>query len=386
MSNENIKKNRKNKETKISKIKNYLQILILISLLFYSIIFYSNYFKSDIISSFTGKNFNFLGNEIKFNLNENISGFNVYFCPQDNCYNVFLKNFQSAKSLIDCAFFDLNLQNLSEVLRTESLKKVNVSIMIDDFYKNNKNLKLFKNSTIFLMNDENRKTKYDNFMHDKFCIIDNKTVITGSANPTFRGFYKNNNNILEISSKLLAKDYLNEFNQMEKGNFGYNKKNILEYENLSLNLNNNKYKIFVYFCPENNCIKHILFFLNKAKSSVYFASFILTDKQITDKLINLSKNGIIIKGIVEKRNFLSKYSTVDYLLKNNISVFRDGNKYTMHNKYFIIDNKYVITGSMNPTISGARYNDENIIIIRNKNITTKFLNNFFILLNQSYRT
>ena len=48
----------------------------------------------------------------------------------------------------------------------------------------------------------------------------------------------------------------------------------------------------------------------------------------------------------------------------------------MHHKVFIIDNETVITGSMNPTGNGDKYNDENILIIRNKEITGRFLQEF----------
>jgi phosphatidylserine/phosphatidylglycerophosphate/cardiolipin synthase-like enzyme len=35
----------------------------------------------------------------------------------------------------------------------------------------------------------------------------------------------------------------------------------------------------------------------------------------------------------------------------------------MHHKFFVVDELYLITGSMNPSASGTNGNDENLIII-----------------------
>ena len=59
-----------------------------------------------------------------------------------------------------------------------------------------------------------------------------------------------------------------------------------------------------------------------------------------------------------------------------MSVKKDTNKYKMHHKVFIIDNETVVTGSFNPTASAENKNDENIIIIKDKNIAGSFLKEF----------
>ena len=50
-------------------------------------------------------------------------------------------------------------------------------------------------------------------------------------------------------------------------------------------------------------------------------------------------------------------------------------------KVFIIDNRTVITGSMNPTGSGDYKNDENILITRDKEVAEKYVGEFFRLFN-----
>ena len=85
---------------------------------------------------------------------------------------------------------------------------------------------------------------------------------------------------------------------------------------------------------------------------------------------------IEIKGIFETLGTGSKNTQYQRLKDFGIDVKKDKNKKTMHHKVFIIDNKTVITGSMNPTGSGNYRNDENLVIIHNKEIADKFLEEF----------
>jgi len=48
----------------------------------------------------------------------------------------------------------------------------------------------------------------------------------------------------------------------------------------------------------------------------------------------------------------------------------------MHNKFSTIDNQTVITGSFNPTENAAKNNDENILIIHDRTIAGRYLDEF----------
>jgi len=54
----------------------------------------------------------------------------------------------------------------------------------------------------------------------------------------------------------------------------------------------------------------------------------------------------------------------------------------MHHKVFIIDNETVATGSYNPTESGNSRNDENLLIIHDKEIASAYLEEFQRIFNQ----
>jgi phosphatidylserine/phosphatidylglycerophosphate/cardiolipin synthase-like enzyme len=48
----------------------------------------------------------------------------------------------------------------------------------------------------------------------------------------------------------------------------------------------------------------------------------------------------------------------------------------MHNKIFIIDRETVITGSYNPTANGNERNNENVVILHNRQIAKKYLEEY----------
>lgn len=284
---------------------------------------------------------------------ENSSEIKVYFCPKNNCEFIFIKAIENSTE-IKCALHDLNLKNL-----TNTLKQKNAKIILDDNYMiNYSNVKYDTSSQI---------------THNKFCIFNN-TIITGSMNPTERGAYKNNNNILIIKSKYLSKNYEDEFNELWNNKFGKGKK--VKYPKI---LFNNK-SIENYFCPEDNCKDHVIKALNNANSSIYFLTFSFTDKDIANLLIKKSKF-IEIKGVMEKKRINMQYNNYKFLKENKINVIPDKNSYTMHHKIFIIDNNTVITGSYNPTKSANEKNDENILIIHDKKIAEKYVKEFKSLFN-----
>ena len=65
-----------------------------------------------------------------------------------------------------------------------------------------------------------RKDTSSQLSHNKFCVIDDRIITTGSMNPTDNGADKNNNNLLVIYSKYLSLNYEDEFKELWNGSFG----------------------------------------------------------------------------------------------------------------------------------------------------------------------
>lgn len=294
--------------------------------------------------------------EIKTTPYEDTNNMNIYFCQVDNCSSNLEKFLNESKEYIHCGLYDIDLENIKNILVKKS-KNIDVKVVID-----NANFKDLNYS--FVKEDNNNQ-----LMHNKFCIIDDKYVWTGSFNPTQRGAFKNDNNVIKIESQILAKNYEDEFKELWQGNYGKGNK----VKNPELNYSNTI--IENYFCPEDGCEYETIKEIKNAKESIKFMTFSFTSQPIAEELYLKSLENIKVKGIMEKSQN-SKYSVYKYLTEKSLNVSWDKNKYNMHHKVFIIDNKTVITGSYNPTKNGNTNNDENILIIHNKDIANKYLEEY----------
>lgn len=278
----------------------------------------------------------------------------VYFCPRENCTAV-LMNYFSNSNKIKCAMYDLNVPELLDILKNKNA----IMVMDDDGAAKELNPII--------------DSKYSQ-MHNKFCVLDNQTVITGSFNPTVKGSTENNNNIVVIHSKNIASVYNDEFEELYSKTFSGGEKT----ENNLFYVNNDR--IEVYFCPEDWCANEVLYTLDEAKRSIYFMTYSFTHDQIGDMLIKKKNQGLDIRGIMEKSQS-SQYSEFKKLNESGINVIWDKNKGLMHNKVFVIDNSIVITGSFNPTLNGDTSNDENLVIIYNPEVAGKYLDELNLLWN-----
>lgn len=279
----------------------------------------------------------------------------VYFCPRDSCKDILIAYLNSSEK-ISCALYDLNIQEAGDILKSK-----NARVLMED-----------KNSRKTALNSVD-DSKYS-VMHNKFCILDNETVLTGSMNPTIRDTTMNNNNLLIIYSKKIAKTFNDEFEELYSGTSSGGKRTI---DNVFY-VNNDK--ISVYFCPEDWCANKILYRLDEAEESIYFMAFSFTHSKIADMLIKKQKQGLIVKGIMEKSQ-AGERSVFEKLNMSNTDVIKDKNNANMHHKVFIIDRSAVITGSMNPTINGDANNDENLLIIESKWLAEKYIEEFNLLRN-----
>jgi len=216
-------------------------------------------------------------------------------------------------------------------------------------------------------------------MHNKFAVIDNISVFTGSFNTTDNCTFKNNNNAVIIHSPELASIYNSEFYEMfDSGIFGNRKeegafsrlmkKYYVKLDDININ---------VYFAPEDNIEKIINGRIEKAEKSIKFMQFSFTSDAVGEMMIKKFKQGISVEGVFEKKGSDSEYSEYTKMKIEGIPVRVDKNKYTMHHKVIIIDDCRVITGSFNISKNANSKNDENIIIIDSREAASKYIEEFY---------
>lgn len=217
-------------------------------------------------------------------------------------------------------------------------------------------------------------------MHNKFFIIDNQYVWTGSTNVSSGCMTYNSNVSVAVKSKELAKLYTEEFNQMYfNGKFHQNKLPIKNNENISIN---NETKISVYFSPKNKVFYNaIIPLINKSKSSIDIPMFFLTHKATIQALLDAHSRGVKIRVILDAVGAKSAYSKHNVLREAGIPVKIENWGGKMHMKSMIIDNEIIVVGSTNWTSTAAYTNDENLLVIYNKNLANVFGKEFERLYN-----
>lgn len=294
----------------------------------------------------------------------------VYFCPEDNCVFKLINLIDSSKKSIECAIYDISLDSITNKLIEKHNEGVEVTIVSD--YERSKSrysdIGILKYSKIPVITN----TSDNPYMHNKFCVFDEKIVWVGSMNFTLNGNYKNNNNVLVFEDKEIAKEYSKKMDSFFKGEFSPEIKKEVDVKSFG-NIEN-------YFCPEDNCSYHLLRFLDDANYSLDCMLFSFT---LEDAFNIINEKDIEKRFILEARN-VSQYSQYENLVKNNIPVILDKNPNSMHHKFCIIDEYIVMTGSMNISKNGTTRNDESLIFVYNEELAkeyTDYFNNYWDLWN-----
>jgi phosphatidylserine/phosphatidylglycerophosphate/cardiolipin synthase-like enzyme len=210
-------------------------------------------------------------------------------------------------------------------------------------------------------------------------IIDDKTVFTGSMNFSNTGLSDfNANTVIIIHSDKIANLYTKEFEQMLSGKF-HNQKSSLRLQN---QFDISGTKISVYFSPYDKASKHIIPLINGAKHYIYMPTFLITHTKIADALINAKRRGVDVKILMNAANTNTTHSKHEALRKAGVQLKTETFAGKMHSKTIIIDDKYIIAGSMNFSNSGENKNDENCLIIENEKLAKNYKQFFMYLWNK----
>jgi len=215
-------------------------------------------------------------------------------------------------------------------------------------------------------------------MHDKFFIIDNKKIWTGSTNISDSGSGGYNANVAcVVDNKEIASWYTTEFEQMyEKGKF-HSEKDKSNGEN-GLNIKTDKFtEVSGFFSPQDEAMdKGVINLIKEAKNNINISVFYITHKDVAGELIKAYNRGVKIHIIIDATSAENGYTKHEILRAAGIPVKVENWGGKMHMKAASIDDTYIIVGSMNWTSAGDKANDENTLIIKNKKLAKEY-NEFF---------
>lgn len=129
--------------------------------------------------------------------------------------------------------------------------------------------------------------------------------------------------------------------------------------------------------PSAQCGNFIVNHINQSKQSIRIQAYGFTSEKIIKALIEAKNRGVNIEIILDRSNFQKKkLDTIKLLHKHGIPVYQDNTKGIAHNKVMIIDNKKVITGSFNFTKNADYNNVENVVVLDDVNVASKYTKNW----------
>ena len=285
-----------------------------------------------------------------------------------------IDNIDAAGSSIHIAAFETDLSPIAGALVRAHNRGVDVRWITDDENgigqdgeQGHGQFALMSRSGIPIHDDDRSA-----FMHNKFVVIDNHIVWTGSMNLTTNDFFENNNNIVVVESPELAAVFEAEFAEMWAGQFGPTSPSQPGQDVFD----RNQRPFIVRFAPEDDPLSALVQLAGLADHSIHFMAFSFTHDELGAAMREQVGAGVAVRGIFETFGSESIYSEMGPLYCAGASVRQDANPGMLHHKVMIIDENVVVTGSLNFSDNAAERNDENILILADAGIARLYMEEF----------
>jgi len=285
-----------------------------------------------------------------------------------------IQHIDDAKKTIHIASFEADLNDVANALIRAKKRGVDVRWITDDesgILADTKpgrgQFKMLKAAGIPILDDGRGA-----LMHDKFWIFDGQTIWSGSTNITVSGMFEQNNNTIIFQSPELAAIYERQFEDMWSGKFNAKSPSTVDQQSLKIDGT----PIQILFSPEDSAISHIIPYVQSAQTSIEFMAFTFTQDKLGTAMIDRKKTGVNVRGVFEATGSDTEFSEMTLLYCAKALVRQDGNPAFLHHKVIIIDNRIVITGSLNFTDNADENNNENVLIIDNADIARLYTQEF----------
>jgi phosphatidylserine/phosphatidylglycerophosphate/cardiolipin synthase-like enzyme len=278
---------------------------------------------------------------------------------------------RQAQQRVDVAAFELESPAMAAALIDRHNNGVPVRVVTDADNTDRPSIPQLRQNGITVVEDGRTA-----LMHNKFVVIDGRTVWTGSMNFTPNDVYCNNNNMVRFQSERLAANYTAEMDEkFEHGQFGPTSPDATPHEQLVIN----DVRVENYFGPEKRIAPILVERVNGAKEEILFMAFSFTLQELGEAMRGRAAAGVTVRGVFERTGSQTEFSQFppkrDAGLPN-LQVRQDGNPRAMHHKVIIIDRTTVVLGSFNFSASANERNDENVVIVHDPAFAAFFIEEF----------
>lgn len=132
----------------------------------------------------------------------------------------------------------------------------------------------------------------------------------------------------------------------------------------------------VYFSPRGGATQAIVDAIGGARQSVRVQAYSFTSKPIAAALLAAHKRGVDVRVILDDSQVGDRYSAADFLANQGIATLIDSAHAIAHNKVMVIDDETVITGSFNFSRAAEERNAENLLVIRDPRLASRYTANW----------
>ena len=131
----------------------------------------------------------------------------------------------------------------------------------------------------------------------------------------------------------------------------------------------------VCFSPDEGCERQYILFISNAKKSLDVAIYDINQPEIVNALI-LSSKKAKVRVICDAGESKGAHSLLRKLVNANIPVKYGHQRGIMHNKFTVVDNEAIETGSFNYTTRAAISNQENQLYSADPRIVLRYRERF----------
>jgi phosphatidylserine/phosphatidylglycerophosphate/cardiolipin synthase-like enzyme len=131
--------------------------------------------------------------------------------------------------------------------------------------------------------------------------------------------------------------------------------------------------IEIYFSPGPEPEQALIKLMDSAQATIHIALYYFTDRELAQALVRAFERGVQVQVLLDEDQRTAKYSKSRYLADKGIEVrYYEGSGY-FHHKFAVFDSAVVATGSYNWTASAQSRNEENLIVIQDREVAQIYL-------------
>ena len=128
----------------------------------------------------------------------------------------------------------------------------------------------------------------------------------------------------------------------------------------------------IAFSPHGGATDLVVRTSASAQHTVRGAAYSFTSKPIALALLADARRGVDVRVVVDKSQETARYTATTFLANEHVPVRVDYRYAIMHDKFVVVDDATVETGSFNYTSAAEQKNAENVIVLHDAEIAKRY--------------